>query len=316
MHDCPGGEDEQEHLCENFQCPGYYRCQGSHTCLHLSHLCDDVNHCQLHDDEIYCHLNCPSECHCQRFELNCRYPFNAYMYPEIRYVDASNSGTAVQIFSTNHYLIHLNLTNCTVKTVPRRLHLPNLQELDLTGNAVKVLDVEAFMVLKNLKSLILSWNPISAFLASHSTKQRHDNLNSLILKGIEMETLSFENLSTFHNVYDIDVSFSKSIEVKSFGIFSHLQHIKMENDEIKVFDADLYKGLKRLRSLQVTNYRLCCFQLLPKHLPSKSCSAKMNELSSCLDLLRTDVYRVFLYLFASFALFGMHILQSFQNKRI
>ena len=85
--DCIQGEDELN--CQDYQCPGYYRCRDSTTCLHPDHLCDGIKHCPQHEDEFTCHLTCPPGCTCQGLELTCTTPFLAHNFTRLRYLDGS-----------------------------------------------------------------------------------------------------------------------------------------------------------------------------------------------------------------------------------
>nr|KAG5686644.1 hypothetical protein BaRGS_013431 [Batillaria attramentaria] len=62
VHDCVGHEDEAD--CENFTCPGFYRCRASPVCVHVDHLCDGMARCPQRDDEWLCGVKCPEGCRC------------------------------------------------------------------------------------------------------------------------------------------------------------------------------------------------------------------------------------------------------------
>ncbi|KAL8591972.1 hypothetical protein ACOMHN_020450 [Nucella lapillus] len=62
VSDCQDRADEMG--CEQYTCPGFYRCRSSKVCLHPDHLCDGVSHCPQRDDELFCHQRCPPNCIC------------------------------------------------------------------------------------------------------------------------------------------------------------------------------------------------------------------------------------------------------------
>ena len=270
-------------------------------------VCDDFIHCDLHDDEAYCTLTCPPQCQCNGFESTCSQSFLASHYPDFRYIDATNTGMAVENFSLNHYLIHLNLSSCSISIIPKGIFLPNLQILNLRNNTLNSLDTTAFVTFQDLLQLILSWNPIYRIIASNSQNIFNTRLQHVLLQGLQMKVLDTKNLSVFSNLHNIDLSFGKFTELKTLGFLPNLKTIRMEGDVIENFDVDLYTGLNELKTLHVSNFRLCCHQVLPPHLPRKSCSAEDYEISSCSDLLRSDFYRTFLFIFAFFAVAGKNI---------
>ena len=128
VYDCPGREDERE--CDQYTCPGYYRCRGVKTCLHPDHVCDGLPHCPQQDDERYCEVDCPSLCFCQGQAFTCRHPFPAEKYPHVRYLDVSRSGLAPKHLYSNPLLVYLNLQRCSLTSFVS-YKLPNLRILDI-----------------------------------------------------------------------------------------------------------------------------------------------------------------------------------------
>jgi hypothetical protein len=45
VYDCPYLHTDDEHIGEDFTCPGFYRCYRSHICVHDHYLCDGIPHC-------------------------------------------------------------------------------------------------------------------------------------------------------------------------------------------------------------------------------------------------------------------------------
>ncbi|KAL8573222.1 hypothetical protein ACOMHN_006634 [Nucella lapillus] len=105
VHDCQGKEDEAQ--CDDYQCPGYYRCRQSRVCLHPSHMCDGHAQCPQKDDELLCQMRCPQKCVCRGLAFNCGQPFEAAAYPDIRYLDASGSGVGPENLKQNIMLVRV-----------------------------------------------------------------------------------------------------------------------------------------------------------------------------------------------------------------
>ena len=67
---------------------------------------------------------------------------------------------------------------------------------------------------------------------------------------------------------------------------------------------DVLRGMQALELVYADNPRLCCQDILPAGFNLKNCLAPADEISSCDDLLRSDLYRVVLTVFAVLALLG------------
>nr|KAG5709633.1 hypothetical protein BaRGS_001683 [Batillaria attramentaria] len=63
-------------------------------------------------------------------------------------------------------------------------------------------------------------------------------------------------------------------------------------------------SLDNLQAVYADNYKLCCPVMLPVGFNTKNCLAPFDEISSCDALLRADIYRVALSVFAILALAG------------
>nr|KAG5691622.1 hypothetical protein BaRGS_023793 [Batillaria attramentaria] len=66
----------------------------------------------------------------------------------------------------------------------------------------------------------------------------------------------------------------------------------------------MLSGTVSLQAVFSDNYKLCCPASLPADFNLNNCQAPSDEISSCQSLLRADVYRVFLSVFAILSLTG------------
>ena len=160
VFDCPGHEDEAS--CEEFTCPGFYRCRNSTVCLHPSHFCDDVSQCPQRDDELLCDVTCPIECRCQGLAFVCRQTFPVNLFPSLRYLDAARSSMRPGRMTENRYLVWFSLASCRLESLPV-VELPNLQVLDLSHNRLLSLHTDIMSSLSNLRVLRLAGNPLVSF---------------------------------------------------------------------------------------------------------------------------------------------------------
>ena len=224
--------------------------------------------------------------------------------PQTRYFDAAGSGMDIEQFSDAQYLIHLNLSSCTISTVSHNITLPNLRELDLSYNQLDSFDISSFVHLSNLRVLILSWNPITNIFASDSKPPIHYNLDVLYLSGLMISKFKSEHFKYFPNMRNLIISSAQFHSIDSLKLFSKLESIDMDNCTFEDFANDIYSGLKNLKSIRSSNFKLCCPQLLPDHMLVKDCVAPSDEISSCDNLLRSNTYRLFLWTFAAVAVVG------------
>ena len=301
--DCPGGEDET--ACNLYECPGFYRCRGSRVCLHPDHVCDGVFQCPLRDDELLCDLDCPDVCRCQGLAFVCRRQFRASSFPSLRYLDASGSNMTLDELDSNFYLIHLRLARCQLKTIPRK-SFGNLRTLDLSDNSLSVVKLKSFLSMKNLRVLILAGNPLVKVVADAATQPVHTRLKSLDLSRTHIATFNSTIFANFCNLKELNLSNSAltCVTPEGFGTTPDLEVLDLRGNALETYPIDMLKALLSLREVFADDFKLCCQATLPDDFDTDRCHAPSDDIASCEDLLRLDVYRVFLWAFALLAVVG------------
>ena len=78
----------------------------------------------------------------------------------------------------------------------------------------------------------------------------------------------------------------------------------MRGSPLKDFPSDLLRSLVSLKVMHADNYKLCCEAMLPEDFDLNNCHVEKYLLASCKDLLKFNVYLVFLWLFASLSVVG------------
>ena len=73
-----------------------------------------------------------------------------------------------------------------------------------------------------------------------------------------------------------------------------LQQIDLRGTLVAAHSQNVFKQLVCLKRVYTSNYKLCCPPMLPDRFMKDMCFSSQDELSSCHDLLRSDLYRVFL----------------------
>ena len=302
VHDCPQSEDE--HDCENFTCPDFYKCRGSDACVHVTHVCDGIAQCPMKDDEMFCDRSCPYRCHCQGWEMICRGPFDVGSFPYIRYLDARHSLTMLSHLASNTYLVYLNIAMCRITHIGN-VTLPNLQVLDVSWNSIGSVDMDVFLSFKQLHRLYLMGNPLTEMTGGH-LDEHHTFLSHIDLSHTSLSTFTGEPLQRFFALKSLNISFCNMTTVVEggFGPTPTLQQIDLRGTLVAAHSQNVFKPLVGLKRVYTSNYKLCCPPMLPDRFMKDMCFSPQDELSSCQDLLRSDLYRVFLWLMCIVSLAG------------
>ena len=283
--DCPGGEDERE--CREYQCPGFYRCLSSSVCVHADHLCDGWPQCPHRDDEWLCDDGCPPGCACQGHAFVCSHRISVTSFPRLRYLDASGSAMKLRDVTGHVHLVWLSLARCGLHRVTE-MDLPNLRTLDLSQNGISSLHVDVFLTLINLKTLILSRNPL-VHLSTGKSELKQSILHTLDLSFSSLTIFSSDNISCFPQLAHLNISFSAvdTVPDAGFSATPNLNEVDLRGNRLQNYPREFLKQLHNLRSILSDDFTLCCRQSLPDAFPADgSCLAPTtNAVSSCEDLL-------------------------------
>ena len=302
VKDCPYGEDELK--CDHVLCPMYYRCRGSSVCLHPTHVCDGWPQCPQRDDELLCNATCPAVCQCQGLAFVCRQSFSLTRFTELKYLNAQGSGIQPMDVSHNLYLIYLSLASCKVYSWPN-VALDNLQKLDLSQNLMTIIFMKHFVILRNLRSLHLGRNPLTALVKDSSDIKRAPLL-TIDLSHTNLLTFNSLILAKFDSLETLNLSFSRLgiLNKETFSYLPSLKNLDFSGCDIKQFSTDTYAGLIKLQSVKASDYKLCCKTFLPHTLNEKNCFAPRDEISSCDNLLKSKVACGFVWLSGGLTVLG------------
>ena len=305
VYDCPRHEDE--HLCEDRPCPGLYRCRSTHICVHVTHVCDGWSQCPQQDDENFCNLTCPTKCVCQGHSYLCRRNSSLLYHPQLRFLHASGSGIQLGDLASNTMLIHLNLARCQMTQVGH-IVLLNLRNLDLSFNHFKFLDLDDLKSFPKLTSLSLSGNPIVSLFspAEYPENSTFQTLLNLDLSFVEIKVLDTSLLRPFQNLQFLNLSHCQTHKVKGQGFqpVRSLQTLDVRKCPLTDIPKTVFLGLGSLRHVLADNYKVCCPAALPEGFVADRCVAPSDEISSCDALLRSNLYRFSLAVFAALAMAG------------
>ncbi|XP_072021058.1 uncharacterized protein [Amphiura filiformis] len=269
--DCPNAQDEQQ--CDTFQCPNHYRCKGSGNCLNHSELCDGVQHCPDGDDELFCGIKCPKDCVCLGLYFHC--------------TDTAWDLSKALMIPENARELHLtNLKNSaenTANTIKARLHI------DLSRMA--------FLVLANI-----SGNDIGN--VDTTTFESNRNLQVLSLAKNNITTILNGTFITLGLLKYLDISGNPLTRIQPGAFFNlnSLQFLNIERSLLKTGSEKTFNDLVVLETLHSDKYLFCCLvqnlELITECLPEP------DQFSSCEDLIRIPVLRIFMWILGISALIG------------
>ncbi|XP_022107210.1 uncharacterized protein LOC110988203 [Acanthaster planci] len=321
--DCPGGEDEIG--CANHTCNGHYRCHDSRVCVTKSYVCDGIKQCPAGDDELFCETQCPDGCSCTGLSYACTgiswSDETAKLIPrnvrklELRGVAAVSRRRRETVLNNNvtvEYTLYLPLDR-----------LQQLAELDLSGNGIDVLKPGMFKKQNNLYKLVLADNNIRKL--ENGTFEGLHRLQFLNLTGnplaeiasgafLDVVTLPILDLGYLQlrhlqpgvfkgldSVEALNVGHNPLVAVDR-GAFDGLEKtstLDIRQTEISKVDPLMFQGLDSIQTVYADKYLYCCL-LSDIH----NCEAPMDELSSCEDLMRNPILRVFIWILGFSALVG------------
>ena len=318
VRDCPGGEDEAG--CESFRCPGFYRCRGSKVCLHAQYVCDGMQHCPQLDDELFCALACPRLCTCYGLAYICtgaaaRASVREVDSVHVRFLDASGTGVTAEDVANSTMLIYLSLAACFLSEL-KDMRFANVRSLDLRDNLLTDVKESHFAHMLNLRELSLAGNPLAviqgcAFSRTFRMIQKLD-LSSTVMSSVG----SLFAIDSFLGLEVLNLSYTgiTSVSGKGFQSLTRLRTLDLRGCPMIEFTRDMFHDLHVLDRIYTDNYKLCCSAMLPEGFNPKNCHSPSDEISSCDALLRSVVYRVFLFLFSSMSTLGN--LSSFVYREV
>ena len=228
-------------------------------------------------------------------------------YPQLRFLLAKGSGIQPGDLGSNTLLIYLNLTNCQVTQIGNVV-LPNLHTLDVSFNHVKHVSHMDINQFPRIVSLSLAGNPI-AFLfdaKNQSAASTSHSLLTLDLSFVELQTLDPSVLHLFPNLQTLNLSHCnlQHVHGQGFQLLTALRALDVRKCPLTAFPKFLLRGQSSIQRVFADNYKVCCPVNLPAGNVVSQCLAPSDQISSCDTLLRFNLYRFSLAVFASLATVG------------
>ena len=264
------------------------------VCVLADHMCDGWPQRPQRDDEWLCNMTCPAQCLCQGHAVLCPQPFSAEAFNELRYLDASGSGMTLSDLVNNTYIVRLHLSQCSISSLPD-VNFPNLQFLDVSHNNITNIKTITFFKLQNLQILVLKWNPLTSVTTYPSRLLK--NLRKIDLSGTRLDVFGSSLLFYTPGIQYINISFcaKQSIGVQGFQMFPHLKILDMTGTAINGLPLTIFRGLQNMNAVYASYFKLCCKEILPEVVPLPNCFAPHHYLSSCDDMIHSEVYRMIVW---------------------
>nr|XP_034321274.1 uncharacterized protein LOC105335195 isoform X1 [Crassostrea gigas] len=265
------------------------------SCISVGVFCNGLTDCPNQEDESTCKYNnktscldnnsgcpkrCPAHCQCDGFNFKCSFPEN--VAKEVRVLDLSLNSFNVESLENFGMLVHLNLSRCnlsdsSLKGFGKRLNSSNLQNLDLSYNNIRNLELKSFDGLRSLLYLNISNNQLTALQMSFL--QSTPKLRHLIITNNKIKTITESNnrLSSSLELLDLQNNNLMTIQPSSLYRLKSVSKIVLRNNNITntgfyfsksmemLYELDLsynfiekitdymFNGLNRLRYLNLQN---------------------------------------------------------------
>ncbi|KAK2157989.1 hypothetical protein LSH36_179g02007 [Paralvinella palmiformis] len=266
--DCPDGSDETN--CQNYTCPGLFRCKGESFCISHRDVCDGKVDCPKYgDDEKYCFSDhilgtsslCTMGCNCTGNIIDC--------------TNTDQTGTLVLSPAASRTKALLLAHNRFRIVSHSLLHTHSLGRLVLRYNKLTYLPPGLFGNLHNLFDLDLSHNYLTElkpglFVGLMSLKRL--NLDNNGLFGLHRETLK---------------------------PLAQLDHLVLTRNTLSDVNRDVFADLPSLRELNSDAYKFCC--IVPQ---ADTCTPAADEFSSCRDLMANSTLQLSIWILGAAAFFG------------
>ena len=192
----------------------------------------------------------------------------------------------------NSYIVRLSLAHCSIRALSA-MTFRNLRFLDLGHNKINDVLMNVFIALQNLQILILKGNPLTV-MTTRPSSMKQTLLRKIDLSETHLRVFDSETLSSAPGIQYINLSYSNTYSIRAnfASIVPFLRELDLRGIEINDFPSTLFLGLSDLANVYSSDYRLCCDAILPNIAPKPTCLAPQHYLSSCEDMLQSEVYRM------------------------
>jgi len=153
--------------------------------------------------------------------------------------------------ATELYLLNKNITKIPSKIFDKGFK--NLKKLDLRGNQITKIDENAFEDLKELETLILSFNQVNTI--SQGELKGLKNLKYLLLDNNNIKTIKDGTFKNCERLIELHLQYNEIPEItkKTLIGLKNLEKLILSDNPIDTLEAKAFKTLKNLKYLYLDN---------------------------------------------------------------
>nr|XP_034314022.1 uncharacterized protein LOC105317187 [Crassostrea gigas] len=246
-----------------------FQCEDG-SCIPVGDFCNGLTNCANQEDESACKYNnntscleynsgcpkrCPAHCQCNGFIFKCSSPEN--VTKEVKVLDLSSNSFNVESLENFGLLIHLNLSSCLLSNLSGfaiRLNSSSLQNLDLSYNNIRNIELKAFDGLPNLLYLNISNNQITSLQMGFfrfTPKLRHLIIQNNNITEIPVSE-SYNRLNSSLELLDLQNNKLMTIQPSSLYWLTSVSKIVLRNNNITNTDLYFSTSMKMLYELDLS----------------------------------------------------------------
>ena len=188
-----------------------------------------------------------------------------------------------------------------------------LQFLDLSINNLTTLNgLEKF----SFRHLNMSYNPLFSIEINHF-KQAAGFFDTLISLDLSHTSVSDESTYMFKECKVLEKLILVGCPISKLKITlpSSLTYLDITLFDIQNVEQRSFDEVYALEDMYVSNYKMCCPQVIGTSIPPHVCHIQDSEaISSCDDLIREPLLRIFIWIVGLFALAGNLIVIVYRLK--
>ncbi|XP_059162702.1 G-protein coupled receptor GRL101-like [Physella acuta] len=308
--DCPSADDEEEFVAEIFYCRQEFTRKYSESKI-CDGRCDCITGC---DDELLCHKKCPSGFMClwgvtkviHKDKVNYTNLFDTIDESTklLRVSGLDLSQIYVPQYIMVEQILEIHLSNCSLMNhklteilfaMSNSLH--NVYHLDLSYNKITLENFDEFYLLfLSLTTLNLSHTLVSKLHIQMSVTRF---IKTIDMSLSPLQSLKFFNKKSFSMLY-LNVSSTPINTVGWFDKDISVGTVDLRNTNI-IYDLKTSEHLQHITigsDIYGDSYKLCCEKFKGPGIPSHTCNAPSDAISSCENLLDDVVKRTLIWLVA------------------
>ena len=254
-----------------------FRCPSGCDCLGLSIDCTGKHKCKPHEDNVF---------NVSRLH-SISVPYST------RKLDISTKHNVFDLVNKNRlslpHLTHLNMSYCGISELTHEFFdsMIKLKSLDISYNKLRRLTSELFSGLSALQSLRFVGNLELIIFESRA----FDGLSRLHIElvGLHIERIAEYAFATLNvtglNIYESQID---TLDDNAFGEL-YSKAIYLNSSKLNYFQEGMFDGVQDVETLKTDEFKFCCVR--PITVREENCFPGKGDVSSCEDLIRTEVLR-------------------------